>query len=129
MDGIFEHNITCYNLNKSTSYLYSDDHKSRANVVLSMLKEVLTEKSNSKLKLLSLACSIGVIEEKILKETGLKVYGIDGAKKSIGLAKKRGIITTVGDVTKKLPYKNDSFDFVFAGEVIEHVFDIKSYLK
>ena len=63
------------------------------------------------------------------KKLGLTVYGIDGAKDALKEAKKRGVITKLGDVSKSLPYEDGYFDFVFAGEIIEHLLDTKSFLN
>lgn len=127
MDLIFRHNVEKYNKKEESAYLFRKDHQLRGDVAIEMINEVV--KKNKKQKLLSIACSVGVIEEKIIKELGLIVYGIDGAKDALKETKKRGVITKFGDVSKTLPYKNGYFDFVFAGEIIEHLMDTKSFLN
>lgn len=36
---------------------------------------------------------------------------------------------TVGDISEKFPYESHFFDFVFAGEVIEHIVDTRQFLN
>jgi len=127
MDTLIEHNINEYNKKEETAYLFRKDHQLRGDVAIEMISEVI--KKNKNQKFLSIACSIGVIEEKIIKKLGLTVYGIDGAKDALKEAKKRGVITKLGDVSKSLPYEDGYFDFVFAGEIIEHLLDTKSFLN
>ena len=122
-------NITLYNSEKDYDYFLNKDHKIRAEISIQLIKEVTNKKIKNTSKLLSIACSTGVIEEKMKNELGLTVYGIDGAKKSLITARKRGVIVKLADVSKPLPFKSSFFDFVFAGEIIEHLFDPKSFIK
>ena len=125
MTDLFEHNINEYNNKEETAYMFRRDHQIRGDVAIEMLSEVVKNKNQ---KLLSVACSIGVFEEKIINKLGIKVYGIDGAPDALKEAEKRGVITKLGDVSQKLPYKDCSFDFIFAGEIIEHLLDTKNFL-
>jgi len=93
-------------------------------------EKVIQENTNLKLgliprrkfeKILDIGCSDGVISEKIKNITQSKVVGIDNCKERYLLARERGIEVVEGDVNQKLPFADDSFDFVFAGEIIEHV--------
>lgn len=127
MDSVYKLNVDTYNKKEETAYLFRKDHQLRGDVAVDLLGEVVDK--NKKQKLLSIACSIGVIEEKIIKKLRLTVYGIDGAKDALKEAEKRGVITTLGDVSEALPYEEGYFDFVFAGEIIEHLLDTKCFLK
>ena len=127
MDSIFKHNTDIYNQEEETAYLFKPDHQLRGDIVIELIREVI--KNPKKQKLLSIACSIGVFEEKIIRNLKLMVYGIDGARMALKEAKKRGVITKRGDITNSLPYKDNTFDFVFAGEIIEHLIDVKSFLN
>ena len=57
------------------------------------------------------------------------IYLLDISEKCVAEAKKGGIRAKVHDASKKLPYPGESFDYVFAGEVIEHLIDTDFFLS
>ena len=79
-------------------------------------------------KILDLGCGDGEISQKILK-LGFDVYGIDLISSIAKKAKKKGIKVSVGDISGYFPFRDDYFDIVFAGEIIEHLFDTKKFLS
>lgn len=130
MNNIFlKHNISKFNIVKDCNYFFRKDHQVRGDIVIDLIGGVINKKQRHLQKLLSIACSIGVIEEKIKNKLGITVYGVDAAKDSLKEANKRGIITKYADVSKRLPFKSGYFDFVFAGEIIEHILDAKFFLS
>ncbi|MBA7587367.1 Ubiquinone biosynthesis O-methyltransferase, mitochondrial [subsurface metagenome] len=122
-------NISLYDSIKDHDYFFTKEHNLRGEISIELISEVIDKKSKSPLKLLSIACSTGVIEEKIKNRLGIVAFGVDAAKKSLRTARKRGIITKYTDVSEPMPFKSNYFDFVFAGEIIEHIFDTKSFLN
>lgn len=58
----------------------------------------------------------------------ITVFGIDAAKHSLMKARERGIFTVLSDVSDPFPFYDSSFDFVYAGEIIEHIFDTRRFL-
>jgi len=54
---------------------------------------------------------------------------IDISKRQIERAKKKGYNTIIYDISKGFPHDDESFDIVFASEVIEHIFDTTYFLK
>lgn len=129
MKNLLTENLDKFDSKGDPSYFFDKDHRLRGEISIQLIKDVAKKKPNHPQKLLSIACSTGVIEEKIKNQLGIEVYGIDAAKNPLHLAKKRGIITKYVDVNKSLPFRNGYFDFVFAGEIIEHIFDTKSFMK
>lgn len=79
-------------------------------------------------KVLDIGCRDGYIGG-LIKEKGNVVYGIDNSKEALERAAKRGIIVSLGNVEEGLPYENEFFDYIFAGEVIEHIYDTDFFLK
>lgn len=108
------------------SYIYKPTQEKRIQIAIRLLKEELTQ-SKTKKNLLSIGCSTGIIEVQF-KKMGLVVYGVDAAPLALKEASKRGVITTCADISKKLPFKDSFFDFVFAGEIIEHIMNTRFLL-
>lgn len=81
-------------------------------------------------KLLDLGCGNGLIVTEALKK-GVHYIGIDISSVFIKVAKKKypGVDFQVGDATKKLKFKNNSFDKVFSFAVMHHVPSEKLRLK
>ena len=72
---------------------------------------------------LDLGAGDGAVAEYLQNNVGATVEGFDISEKAASVAKKRGIKVTVGDVEKKLPYKDKTFDVVFWGDNVEHLFE------
>jgi 2-polyprenyl-3-methyl-5-hydroxy-6-metoxy-1,4-benzoquinol methylase len=79
-------------------------------------------------KILDVACADGYFSKELVK-AGYRVYGCDLSKEILGNAKRWGIKTKVCNLEKSLPYPPEYFDFVFAGEVIEHIIDTDFFLE
>ncbi|MEZ4223114.1 MAG: methyltransferase domain-containing protein [Polyangiaceae bacterium] len=77
--------------------------------------------------LLDLGCGDGRIGER-LQRLGYQVTGLDVSGAALDHARRRGLGTIVGDVSEALPIESASFDAVFAGEVIEHLFAPDAFL-
>ena len=73
--------------------------------------------------LLDIGCGEGVVAFE-LQNRGFNVYGIDFSSVAVKNAKERGVNAIEYDIDKRaIPFKNNFFDVVWAGDVIEHVFD------
>lgn len=128
MTSFLAENVRQFDGVEDNDYFFSRDHRLRAQYSLKLLKEVLDKNVQDKPRLLSIACSTGVIEEKIKNELGIEVFGIDAAKNSLTTAKSKDIIATYGNVSEYLPFKSETFEYVFAGEIIEHIYDTRLFL-
>lgn len=74
-------------------------------------------------KLLDIGCGMGVIAKELEKK-GFEVCGMDMSSVAVGRAKENGINAIVHDVDEGgIPFENDQYDVVWAGDVVEHVFD------
>jgi 2-polyprenyl-3-methyl-5-hydroxy-6-metoxy-1,4-benzoquinol methylase len=79
-------------------------------------------------KVLDLGCYDGTVGS-LLQRNGNEVYGVDISEKPVQLAKQKGIEAYVADIEDGIPFPENSFDVVFAGELIEHVFDTVKFLE
>jgi len=67
----------------------------------------------------------------LVKNKKNKFYGIETSDYGVRESRKKGIAVErffIDDKTK-LPFKNDFFDLVIAGEIIEHIYDTDFFLR
>jgi len=77
--------------------------------------------------ILDIGCLDGTIGTAFLDQ-GNKVSGIDASNPGITKARERGIDAKLGNLEEALPFPDGAFDLVFAGEIVEHIFDIDHLL-
>ena len=103
---------------------YYKIQKKKINKVLNLMEK------NKKGKILDIGCGDGFISSLLLKKTGAKVYGVDKSRNAVEKARKEGIIAKVMDVNKReFPFKANSFDGVFCGDLLEHLYDTERLLE
>lgn len=127
-DNISQSNQRWFSKHRSFSYFDNLDNQYRLNICINHFKKY-SIKSVGTPFLLDIGCGDGQISELIAKSTKFKVFGVDLSSQNVTRCTKRGIACTQSNLDKKLPYKSGYFDFVFAGEVIEHLFDTNKFLK
>lgn len=91
------------------------------------IKVLLKLMPNSNGKLLDIGCNYGKTCE-FFRDKGYEVSGIDISEKAVAKAKAKGFDVRLGDITKNLPYTDNSFEAVFIGEVLEHILNPKFLL-
>lgn len=80
-------------------------------------------------KLLDVGCGISTISLRC-KERGFNVYGIDFSSVAIEKAREKGINVLKADLDKDgIQFEDAFFDVVWAGDILEHVFDPIFLLK
>lgn len=83
--------------------------------------EVLQKNVSKDAKILDAGCAFGNLLS-LLDENNYTTYGVDISQYAINKAKKITKAQLVlGDLNKKLPYKDNFFDAVFSLDVIEHL--------
>lgn len=101
---------------------YNDDYfKKRDNLDLLLASTLLDllKKTNSK-KILDVGCGTGKLV-KYFQNHGLDAYGVDNSKIALKTASTNKVENLILSPATKLPFKNESFDFLCAISTIEHL--------
>jgi SAM-dependent methyltransferase len=107
---------------------YNDLKDTRASDIYLMKTFDYLKRLKSRGKLLDVGCSYGDFGSRLMS-LGFSVYGVDIRKAHLEASRKKGLITKYADVEKGLPFADSFFDVVFAGEIIEHLYDTTFFLK
>ena len=102
--------------------LYRDGKRCQISLEEEVLLELLDNNSPAGSKVLDIGCGSGEIAH-VINEKGYAVSGIDFSPVAIELARKQGINSQLADLDNGIPFDDNTFDIVWAGDVIEHVFD------
>jgi len=116
-------------------YEYWSEDKSR--------KDVLYDREKIALKLISkiikrndtfldVGCGNGrfmYFAQRKFSDLKIRLCGVDYSRAEIKTVKKRGLEAHQGDLSKGINFEKNSQDIVYAGEVIEHLYDPDFFLK
>jgi len=111
---------------RNRTIIYEEDAPARLEAILSGIKRAKTQ-----VKLLDIGCYDGHIGSLLKRKFGkqCQVYGVDVASNSIRLARQKGIQAKICDVTEGINFESNMFDYVFAGEIIEHLYDTDFFME
>lgn len=76
---------------------------------------------------LDVGCWGGSIS-KLIQDRNNKVIAVDISPKSVEKAVAKGIDARTCNITEGLPFPNESFDVVYMGDILEHLFDVEKAL-
>lgn len=79
-------------------------------------------------RVLDLGCWDGSIAKQIQAQDN-QVFGMENSRPAAELARQKGITVFEGDIQAGWPDFGVKFDAVYAGEIIEHVFDTDGFLQ
>jgi methionine biosynthesis protein MetW len=82
-------------------------------------------------RLLDIGCADGIITMALADALRTQdVFGVDIAPDAVAAARERGVKAIVCDLdAQDLPFEAESFDLIYCGECIEHVFDTDHLLR
>lgn len=78
---------------------------------------------------LDVGCGDGVVGAFLQIKAGVKVTGIDISEEAVKKARRRGLDARVASSEEKFPFKDETFDVVFWGDNVEHLFNPMICLK
>lgn len=96
-------------------------------LMLNMLKKYASEQKRS-LQVLDVGCGSGTIS-KVIQDLGHTVKGIDFSGEALRRAQERGIKTKQCNLDEGIPEPDNTYDVVWEGDIVEHVFDPIGLLK
>lgn len=76
-------------------------------------------------KFLDIGCGDGDVTQYLAEAMGTKdTYGLELSEEAVKISVKKGIKASAHDVgAAPYPFEDDTFDVIYCGEIIEHVFD------
>ena len=102
--------------------LYRSGKRNQINFEENYVFNCISKKSSIGLKILDLGCGSGEIAC-LYSNNGFQVICVDFSSVAIELCNQKNLKAFKMDIDLGLDFKDNSFDFVIAGDVIEHVFD------
>jgi len=97
-------------------------NRDRINKILKYVKKIKAK------KVLDIGCGDGFLGNKIKRSVNCEIYGTDISESALKQARSKGLKTKQTN-SEKLPFKDNTFDLVVAGEIIEHLVDPDLFLQ
>ena len=100
-------------------------HKKRFNEILKMIKQLGITTGD---KILDLGCNTAYLSHMVSNATGADVTGMDISDKAIEWAREKygkNITLIAQDISKDLPFNENTFTLVMAFDVLEHIIDLE----
>lgn len=91
-------------------------------------KEYLLSQIGRGKRVLDVGCLGGRVSQLIMEQNN-EVWGVEVNPTAAEIARKRGIKVKIANIEDGLPFEDNQFDIVNAGEVIEHLYDTKNFFE
>jgi SAM-dependent methyltransferase len=93
----------------------------REKIALNLISKISINKE--KINFLDAGCGNGKFMSVLMNNPKMDVKGIDYSKTEVSKLRKKGFDVRQGDFEKGIHLKDSSFDIIYAGEVIEHLYN------
>lgn len=113
-------------LQKTYEDYWSKDHGGFAGYVRNLALENFFTRGEF---VLDVGCGDGIVGEFIQQKTGIRPAGMDISEEAVAKAKAKGIDAKIASSEEKFPFNDNTFDKVFWGDNIEHLFDPTTTIK
>lgn len=87
-----------------------------------------SRKKPDAVRILDIGCGTGGVTEHLVK-LGYKVKGLDFSEAALKKARAKGLDVSQCDLDEGIPEPSGQYDIVWAGDIVEHVFDPINLLK
>lgn len=112
----------------SEEFVFDELRWSRIKPCLRMMQEEQRKRKRG-LAILDVGCGDGTVSRLFL-EAGNRVFGVDIVPEFVERAINKGIQSRTADVTKDgLPFPEGEMDVIYAGALIEHLYDPEFFLR
>ena len=104
--------------------LFDRTYRENMDVILSMLEQ------NKNGKILDCGCGNGSFTKELAQRVGTgQVYGVEFVEELAQAAEAKGIEVYRANLNEKLPIEDETFDFLCANQIIEHLFETDLFVK
>jgi len=114
-------------MTKYVEVIYPEDSKNKypQKFANHLYERFFSGKKGQEASILDIGCSAGKALKCFSKNQDFKLYGIDVRDENVD-----GIVFEKCDLEKdRIPFEDNSFDFVYSKSVIEHVFNTENFIK
>ncbi len=112
-------------INRYLFYLWDSAERDYRDLIVKLIRE-----GNENTVLLDCGCDDGSFTTVIAKKIGTgHVKGIDVVPERLQSASAKGVEVYVSNLNEKFPMPDDSIDVLIANQVIEHLFDLDSFVQ
>lgn len=108
---------------KSLSRYYRVEHENRR-----VILDIVEEDPNA--KILDCGCNGGKFTKTLAEKVGTKnTHGIEFIEEAARLAEEKGITVYCANLNERFPIEDETFDFVHANQVIEHLCETDVFIR
>lgn len=114
-----------------TTLLSDKDFVTRYRMVAKLINHFIELESNTDRLILDLGCGSGISTQLLRQEVKCcEFIGLERWQKAAKEANSKGVNVILSDIdVSDMPFKDECFDIVFSGDVIEHIYDTDHFIE